>query len=113
MVPGEARGRVDRILENYLLALAGVDQCDASAFDELKTRLAANAARAERAWADAAADGLVDLPASAVADLEVLAMLVVRARTALHDGDPMGGLLDVLEAATDRSIRVVTAALAR
>ena len=58
---GEPRGRVDRVLENYLLALAGVDQCDASALEEVKTRLAANAARAERAWADAEADGLVDL----------------------------------------------------
>ena len=113
MVSAEPRGRVDRILENYLLALAGVDQCDASAFDDMKTRLAANAARAERAWADAAADGLVDLSQPATADLAVLDELVARARAALLDGEPIAGLLEALEAGTDRAIRVVAAALAR
>ena len=110
---GEPRGRVDRILENYLLALAGVDQCDASAFEEMKTRLAANAARAERAWADAEADGLVDLDEAAAGDLVALEGLVRRARAALLDGEPIAGLLEVLEAGTDRAIRVVAAALAR
>ena len=111
MVAGEPSGRVDRVLENYLLALAAVDQCDASAAEETKTRLAANAARAERAWADANADGLVDLAEPAVADLAVLDGLVRRARAALLDGEPIGGLLEALEAGTDRAIRVVTAAL--
>jgi len=113
VVSGESRGRVDRVLENYLLALAGVDQCDASALDDLKTRLAANAARAERAWADAAADGLVVLPGAAVADLQALETLLVRARAAFHEGEPIAGLLEALEAGTDRAIRVVAAALAR
>ena len=109
----EARGRIDRVLENYLLALAGMDQCDASALDEMKTRLAANAARAERAWADAAAHGLVELDGPAALDLAALDGLVRRAREALLDGEPIAGLLEVLEAGTDRAIRVVAAALAR
>ena len=108
---GEPRGRVDRVLENYLLALAGVDQCDASALEEVKTRLAANAARAERAWADAEADGLVDLDPAAGVDLAALEGLVRRARAALLDGEPIGGLLEALEAGTDRAMRVVAAAL--
>jgi hypothetical protein len=111
VVSGSPSGRVDRILENYLLALAGVDQCDASAAEETKTRLAANAARAERAWADANADGLVDLAAPAVDDLAALDGLVRRARAALLDGEPIAGLLEALEAGTDRAMRVVAAAL--
>ena len=111
MVSSEPRRRIDRVLENYLLALAWVDQCDASAPEEIKTRLAANAARAERAWSDAAADGLVELSEAATADLAALAGLVGRARAALLDGEPIAGLLDALEAGTDRAIRVVTAAL--
>lgn len=110
---GEPRGRVDRVLENYLLALAGVDQCDAGAFEEVKTRLAANAARAERAWADAAADGLVELDPASGVDLAALEGLVRRARAGLLDGEPIAGLLEVLEAGTDRAMRVVAAALAR
>ena len=39
--------------------------------------------------------------------------LVRRARSALLDGEPIAGLLEVLEAGTDRAIRVVAAALAR
>ena len=106
-----ARQRVDSILENYLLALAGCDQCAASAPEDLKVRLTANVARAERAWSDAAADGLVDEPAGLSVELEALAGLNRRARKALHDAQPIAELLETLEAGTDRATRIVEAAL--
>ena len=110
---GEPKRRVDQVLENYLLALACMDQCDASAADELKARLTANAARAERAWADAAADGLVELPGVVAPDATALADLVARTRDGLHAGVPIAVLLATLEAGTDRATRLVEAALAR
>ena len=57
-VAPESKERVDPILENYLLALAGVDQCSQNAPETVRSRLAVNLERAERAYADAAADGL-------------------------------------------------------
>ena len=108
-----SRERVDRILENYLLALAGLDQCAASAPEEMKVRLTANVARAERAWSDAAADGLVDEPAGARAELEALAEINRRGREGLHAGLPIADLLESLEAGTDRAVRIVEASLSR
>ena len=62
-VPPVSKERVDPILENYLLALAGVDQCSGNAPETVRSRLAVNLERAERAYADAAADGLVEVSA--------------------------------------------------
>src|SRR5947209_6202022 len=56
-MPPVSRERVDQIFENYLLALAGVDQCSESAPDDVRSRLAANADKAEQAYTDATADG--------------------------------------------------------
>ena len=109
----DPRRPIDCILENYLLALACQDQCDASAPDDLRNRLAANLARAERAWADATADGLAEVPPDAEAELETLAGLAVRVRAALNAAAPIASLLTTLESGTDRAIRVVEAVLSR
>jgi hypothetical protein len=108
-----SRARVDRILENYLLALAGADQCAASAPEDLKIRLTANVARAERAWSDASADGLVDELAAARAELAALVEITRRGRESLNDGLSIADLLETLEAGTDRAVRIVDAALGR
>jgi hypothetical protein len=50
---------IDCMLDAYLLALGGVDQCPESVPSELKFRLLANVERAEKAFSDAAADGLI------------------------------------------------------
>lgn len=106
-----ASKRVDRVLENYLLALAGVDQCSVSAPEEMKNRLAANLERAERAYADAAADGLVDMAGEMEDELGALADANEKSRAALHGGVPMTDLLADLELGTDHARRVLNAAL--
>lgn len=106
-----SRERVDRILENYLLALACVDQCSANASDELRSRLAVNLERAERLYADAAADGLVEVSTQVETELLALGRTNGRSRSRLHDGTPIVDLLSDLEEATDHASRIVRAAL--
>lgn len=108
-----ANERVDRILENYLLALAGVDQCAVSASDEMKSRLAGNLERAERAYADATADGLGDLSGDMEAELRALVHANERSRAALHGGVPIADLLADLERGTEHARRILDAALSR
>lgn len=108
-----ASKRVDSVLENYLLALAGVDQCAVSAPEEMKGRLAANLERAERAYADAAADGLVDAASGMEDELSALAGANEKSRAALHGGVPMADLLADLELGTEHARRVLAAALRR
>lgn len=108
-----SKERVDSVLENYLLALAGVDQCSASAPDDMKHRLAANLERAERAYADAAADGLVELTNDMEREVRALAEANEKSRTALHGGVPMTELLDELELGTEHARRILETALRR
>ena len=81
-----SKERVDPILENYLLALAGVDQCSQNAPETVRSRLAVNLERAERAYADAAADGLVEVSADMEAELCALARGNGQSRRRLHGG---------------------------
>jgi hypothetical protein len=108
-----SKERLDHVLQNYLLALAGVDQCAVSAADDLKNRLAANLERAERAYADAAADGLAEWPRTIDIEVEALAKANERSRLALHSGTPIIELLGHLERGTDHANRVIEAALER
>jgi hypothetical protein len=105
--------RVDRVLENYLLALAGVDQCAVSAPDDMKSRLAGNLERAERAFADATADGLADLSGDMEAELQALAVANERSRAGLHGGVPIADLLADLERGTEHARRILSSVLNR
>jgi len=110
-MPPVSRERVDRIFENYLLALAGVDQCSESAPDDVRSRLAANADKAEQAYTDAAADGLVGGSPGIDDEVRGLAQANERSRIALHDGRPMGSVLVDLEQGTAHAFGVLKAAL--
>jgi hypothetical protein len=105
--------RVDPILENYLLALAGVDQCSANAPETVRSRLAVNLERAERAYADAAADGLVEVSADMEAELCTLEQGNGQSRRRLHAGAPITDLLVDLEQGTEQANRIVRVAILR
>lgn len=98
-----ARGRVDEVFENYLLALAGADQCPDSASMETRQKLAANVERAERAFADAVADGLHGSSAALAQAVRDLADANEVSRVGFHNGRPIGDLLADLEQATGRA----------
>jgi hypothetical protein len=102
--------RIDEVLETYLLALAGRDQCPDSASPLLKHGLAENLDRAEKAYAYAVADGLEarSLPLDiAVADLTAAN---ARAREGLQKTMPLGAVLVDLETATKLALAVLAAA---
>jgi hypothetical protein len=105
--------RVDPILENYLLALAGVDQCSTNAPETVRSRLAVNLERAERAYADAAADGLDDVSAEMEGELEALERTNEQSRRRLHGGAPITDLLVEFELGTEQAGRIVRAAIFR
>jgi hypothetical protein len=108
-----SKERVDPILENYLLALAGVDQCSQSAPEVVRSRLAVNLERAERAYSDAAADGLDDVSVDMEAELGALARVNERSRRRLHRGASITELLVELEQGTEQASRIVRAAISR
>ena len=112
-VPPVSKERVDPILENYLLALAGVDQCSGNAPETVRSRLAVNLERAERAYADAAADGLIEVSDDMEAELCALERGNGQSRRRLHGGTPITDLLLELEQGTDRANRIVRAAILR
>jgi hypothetical protein len=106
-----SKERVDQLFENYLLALAGVDQCSDSAPDTVINRLAANLDEAERAFSDAAADGLLDESAPLDAEMRELSKANERSRTGLRDGKPIADLLADLEQGTAHALRALKVAL--
>jgi hypothetical protein len=110
-MPPVSRERVDQIFENYLLALAGVDQCSESAPDDVRSRLAANADKAEQAYTDATADGLLGGSPGIDEEVRGLAQANERSRIALHDGRPMAAVLVDLEQGTAHAFGVLKAAL--
>lgn len=112
-VPPVTKERVDPILENYLLALAGVDQCSQNAPETVRSRLAVNLERAERAYADAAADGLVEVTPDMEAELGALARTNAESRRRLHRGASITDLLVELEQGTDHASRIVRATIFR
>lgn len=112
-VAPEPKERVDPILENYLLALAGLDQCSQSAPETVRSRLSVNLERAERAYADAAADGLVDVSVDMEAELGTLVRVNEQSRRRLHRGASITDLLVDLEQGTEQANRIVRAAILR
>ncbi len=108
-----SKEHVDPILENYLLALAGVDQCSQSAPEIVRSRLAVNLERAERAYADAAADGLVEVSDDMEAELGMLARVNQESRRRLHRGAPITDLLVDLEHGTEHANRIVRGVIFR
>lgn len=113
VTPVSKEERVDPILENYLLALAGVDQCSQSAPETVRSRLAVNLERAERAYSDAAADGLDDVSGDMEAELGALARVNEQSRRRLHRGASITDLLVELEQGTEQANRIVRAAICR
>jgi hypothetical protein len=106
-----SKERFDPILENYLLALAGVDQCSQSASEVVRSRLAVNLERAERAYSDAAADGLTDVSVDMEAELGALVRVNEQSRRGLHRGASITDLLVDLEQGTEQANRIVRAAI--
>ncbi len=101
---------VNEILETYMLALAGLDQCPDSASEAIKGRLAANIERAERAFADAAADGLQSDAAAICQIVHRLTLANEVSRAGFHDGKAIGELLGNLEQATEYAENVLRTA---
>jgi hypothetical protein len=105
-----SRRRIDLLLENYLLALACVDQCSECAPESLRSRLALNLERAERLYSDAAADGLAGNEQSIEAIHEALQRVNASTRAGLRDGWIITELLTDLELATLHARRLFDAA---
>ena len=100
---------IDCLLDAYLLALAGVDQCPDSAPPEVKARLLANVERAERAFSDAAADGLVrDCPHLVPVGRQLFAANR-RGRRSLRNAEPIARLVSELERATCLAVEIAGA----
>jgi hypothetical protein len=97
---------IDGLLDTYLLALAGVDQCPDSAPAEVKARLQANVERAERAFSDAAADGLVRDCSHLVPLVQRLFAANRLGRQSLRDAEPIGRLAGELERATCLAVEI-------
>ncbi len=105
-----AKDRVDAMLETYLLSLAGLDQCPESAPRAIKDRLAANVERAERVFADAAADGMKRQAIQLEEALRDLAAANARVRDGLHEAKPILALVHDLERATALALEALGAA---
>jgi hypothetical protein len=102
--------RIDRALETYLLALAGVDQCPEAAEPDVKARLRENVVRAEKAFADASTGALQAGSAAVEGALDDLAAANAAARAALTGAQPIAVLLERLESATIEALRALKAA---
>jgi|SRR5512139_1739592 len=98
-----ARTYVDEMFETYILSLAGLDQCPDSAAPAVKNRLEANVERAERAFADAVADGLHG-DSTAIGEAGYRLVKANEAsRAGFHDGKSINDLVDALELATEHA----------
>ena len=101
--------RIDSLLETYLLALAGLDQCPDSAPHVVSDRLAANVERAERVFSDAAAGGLVRASPAMQAAAQRLDLANEEARRSLREAKPIAALVDDLERATALATQMIDA----
>lgn len=97
---------IDCLLDAYLLALGGVDQCPDGAPPEVKGRLQANVERAERAFTDAAADGLVRDCSHLVPVIRQLLAANRLSRDSLRDAEPIARLVCELEKATCLAVEI-------
>lgn len=104
-----SRQRIELLLENYLLALACVDQCSEFVPENLKARFALNLERAERLYSDAAAGGLAGGQQGTDAILEALGSVNASTRAGLRDGWMITELLTDLELATMHAERLFEA----
>jgi hypothetical protein len=104
-----SRARIDLLLENYLLALACVDQCSEWVPEAVRTRLALNLERAERLYSDAAADGLAGRETGCEALHEALIKVNATTRAGLRDGWIITELVTDLELATKHAKRLYEA----
>ena len=102
-----AMDRIDSVLETYLLALAGLDQCPDSVPKLVKDRLAANVERAERAFSDAAADGLQRTNPALEAAICGLDLANEKARLCLQEAKPIVALISDLERAAALAIELL------
>lgn len=97
---------IDGLLDTYLLALGGVDQCPDSAPPEVKARLLANVERAERAFSDAAADGLVRDCSHLASTVRQMFSANRVCRQSLRDAEPIARLVCELERATGLAVEI-------
>jgi hypothetical protein len=97
---------IDCMLDAYLLALGGVDQCPESVPSELKFRLLANVERAEKAFSDAAADGLIRDCSHLVPVVRRLFAANRLSRQSLRDANPIARLVCELERATCLAVEI-------
>src|SRR5471032_3555267 len=97
---------IDCLLDAYLLALAGVDQCPDSAPPEVRGRLLANVERAERAFSDAVADGLGRDCSHLVPVVRQLFAANRLGRQSLRNAEPIARLVSELEQATCLAVEI-------
>ena len=97
---------IDCLLDAYLLALAGVDQCPDSAPPEVKARLLANVERAERPFSDAAAGALGRDCSHLVSLLRQLFAANRLGRQSLCNAAPIARLVSELERATCLAVEI-------
>ena len=97
---------IDCLLDAYLLALAGVDQCPDSAPPEVKGRLLANVERAERAFSDAAADGTTRDCSHLTPAIRQLGAVNCLSRQGLREAEPIARLVGELEQATCLAVEI-------
>jgi hypothetical protein len=101
-----ASDALDGLLDTYLLALGGVDQCPECVPPEVKGRLQANVERAERAFSDAAADGLAGDCARLVPVVHQLLAANRTNRRSLREARPITRLVGDLEKATGLAVEI-------
>jgi hypothetical protein len=105
-MPASATDRVDQVLENYLLALAGIDCCPNAASLILKAAFAENAVTADRAWRKAIADKSSTGSSSTMEGVVAALATANRAsRDALHSAEDMGTLLGLLQRGTRLAVK--------
>jgi hypothetical protein len=98
---------IDCLLDAYLLALAGVDQCPDSTPPEVKARLLANVERAERAFSAAA--GLGRDCSHLVPVVRQLCAANRLGRQSLRNAEPIARLVSELEQATCLAVEIAGA----
>lgn len=105
-MPSNAKDRVDQVLENYLLALAGIDVCPNAASAIMKGAFAENAVMADRAWHKAVADKRALSSSPAMESIVAPLATANRAsRDALHNAEDMGTLLGRLQRGTRLAVK--------
>lgn len=112
-MPASSKDRVDQVLENYLLALAGIDCCPNAASAILKAAFAENAVTADRAWHRAVADKSSTGSSQTMEGVvEALATANRASRDALHNAEDTGTLVGLLQRGTRLAVRAAAGTVA-